>query len=51
MNNKKPKCNKTVQAFFGDDKTNFDRILNSIDNNIKKEMYKTIKLQLYLMYI
>ena len=44
MNNKKPKCNKTVQAFFGDDKTNFDRILNSIDNNIKKEMYKTIKL-------
>ena len=44
MNNKKPRCNKTVQAFFGDDKTNFDRILNSIDNNIKKEMYKTIKL-------
>ena len=44
MNNKKPRCNKTVQAFLGDDKTNFDRILNSIDNNIKKEMYKTIKL-------
>jgi len=44
INNKKPRCNKTVQAFFGDDKTNFDKILNSIDNNIKKEMYKTIKL-------
>ena len=44
LKNKKPRCNKTVQAFFGDDKTNFDRILNSIDNNIKKEMYKTIKL-------
>ena len=44
LNNKKPRCNKTVQAFFGDDKNNFDRILNSIDNNIKKEMYKTIKL-------
>ena len=44
INNKKPRCNKTVQAFFGDDKTNFDKILNSIDSNIKKEMYKTIKL-------
>lgn len=44
INNKKPRCNKTVQAFFGDDKANFDKILNSIDSNIKKEMYKTIKL-------
>ena len=44
LNKKKPRYNKTVQAFFGDDKIKFDKVLNSIDNNIKKEMFKTIKI-------
>ena len=47
LNKKKPRYKKTVQAFFGDDKIKFDKVLNSIDNNIKKEMFKTIKIWLF----
>ena len=43
-NRKKHLCSKTVQAFFGDDKTDFKDVVNSIDDNIKKEMAKTIQL-------
>ena len=39
---KKPKCHRTIQAFYGDDKINFEKILSSIDNNIKKEFSKTL---------
>ena len=44
VNKKKPLCSKTVHAFFGNDKTDFKNILNSIDDNIKNEMAKTIQL-------
>ena len=44
INKKKPLCSKTVHAFFGNDKTDFKNILNSIDDNIKNEMAKTIQL-------
>ena len=44
INQNRTRCNKTVQAFFGDDKLKFDKVLSSIDDNIKKEMFKTIKL-------
>ena len=44
INKKKPLCSKTVHAFFGNDKTDFKNILNSIDDHIKNEMAKTIQL-------
>ena len=41
---KKPKGNKTTRALFGEDKFIFDTGVNSYDNNIKKEFFKTIKI-------
>ena len=41
---KKQKGNKTTQALFGEDKFIFDTGVNSYDNNIKKEFFKTIKI-------
>ena len=43
-NKKRPKCNKTVHAFFGEDKNIYESVINSNDNNIKKEFSKTIKI-------
>ena len=40
--NTKQKCNKTVQDFYYDNKMNLDKIINSIDDNIRKEISKTI---------
>ena len=40
--NKKPKCHKTIQTFYGKNKINFEKVLNTIDNNIKKEFSKKI---------
>jgi len=39
---KKPKANKTIQTFYGKNEINFEKVLNDIDNNIKKEFSKTI---------
>ena len=39
---KKPKANKNIQTFYGKDEINFEKVLNDIDNNIKKEFSKTI---------
>ena len=39
---KKPKCDKTIQTFYRKDNINVEKILNTIDHNIKKEFSKTI---------
>ena len=39
---KKPKCNKTIQTFYRKDDIDVEKVLNTIDNNIKKEFSKTI---------
>ena len=41
--NKKFKSNRTLQAFY-DDEFHQNQLLNSIDNNIKKDIYKNINI-------
>ena len=39
---KKPQCNKTIQTFHEKNNIDVEKVLNTIDNNIKKEFSKTI---------